>query len=58
MTKDPNRPDNADNCGGPSFHPDIDIGNGDKKKAPADTGANSKDSDNGAILDKDQVPPL
>ena len=55
MTKDPNK--NANDMGGPSFHPDVSAKD-EKQKAP-DKGAPVKtDKDDGAILNEDQVPPL
>ena len=46
--KDPNK--DANNMGGPSFHPDV-----AKKAAKEEPVIATKDT---AILDKDQVPPL
>jgi len=58
--KDPNGDPN--NMGGPVFHPDLETKKEGKKKAPptenTEDGAVSKNSDKGAILDEDQVPPL
>lgn len=51
MTKDPNK--DANNMGGPSFHPEL-----EKQKA-LNKGTLSKDSKTEtSILKEDQVPPL
>ncbi len=52
---DPNN--NANDMGGPSFHPDIEK---TKNTAAPKQGADDKKqaNDDGAILDEEQVPPL
>ncbi len=52
MTKDPNK--NANDMGGPSFHPDI----ADKEKTAARDTMDKKQVSGTQILDEDQVPPL
>ncbi len=51
MTKDPNK--NANNMGGPSFHPEL------KDKTPnRDTMDKKQAGKGGEILEEEQVPPL
>lgn len=50
MTKNPT---DAKNMGGPSFHPEL-----KKQKAPVKGASTKALADDGAILKKDQVPPL
>lgn len=51
---DPNN--NANDMGGPSFHPDIEKTKNFTPKR--DTMDKEQIKDDGAILDEDQVPPL
>ena len=51
MTKDTNK--NANNMGGPSFHPQIKTEN-KLDKTHLENDKNNK----GQVLDKDQIPPL
>lgn len=59
MTTDkPDPNNNANDMGGPSFHPNV--GKDPQKQGvpPRDTMDRKQIKDDGAILDEDQVPPL